>query len=119
MESSPVDHVGADAGQGQVDRPAGHRSDVMVAELHFVPGVPPVAIVTRPRGVDDLESCIDHALEDEVRGDLILDAGPDLVGVHERQSRPATVRPAAQQQPGFIVHDKRSLDVVMVGERLA
>ena len=85
----------------------------MVAALDLVPGVAPDAVVAVADALDDGQALVDQALVDQVRGDLVLDAGPDLVGVEEGQPRPAALRPGAEEQARLVVE---GVDPLHVGE---
>ena len=66
---------------------------VVIARLHFVPGVAPVAVVPVAHRPHEPQALLDETLVDEVAGDLVLDAGPHLVAVDERDARTAAARP--------------------------
>src|SRR6185312_4559420 len=52
-----------------------------------------------------------------MRGYLVFDSGPDLVGVYKRQCRFAAQGPGAQQQPWFVAHGiARTLGIGMQAE---
>ena len=59
----------------------------------------------RPRliGVEHGPVVVDQALEDQVRRDLVLDPGPHLVGVDERDARAPAARPRAEHEPRLVV----------------
>ena len=90
-----------------------------MTELHLVPRVPSEAIVTGTDRGDHRERLIHETLVDQVGGDLILDAAPDLVGVHEREPRSTTAGPAAQHQPCLVPEREGPLHVVMRRQRRA
>ena len=52
----------------------------------------------------DCQALFDEAFVNQVRRDLVFDAGPHLVGVDERQSRLVAARPTAKQQAGLMSH---------------
>jgi len=72
-----------------------------------------VARMDRP---DHLEPLVHQSLEDEVRRDLVLDPGPHLVRVHEREPWPTALGPAAQHESGLVVQDVGPLRVHVVPE---
>src|SRR6201999_300045 len=88
------------AGPGINDREAGHRPRVVIAALDLVVGVAPAAIVAVPQPGQDPQALLGHPLEQAVRGDLVLDPGPYLVGVADRHGRAGAARPGADQQAG-------------------
>src|SRR6266478_90967 len=52
-----------------------------------------------------------------MRGYLVFNSGPDLVGVYKRQRRFASQRPSAQQQPWLVAHGiARTLSIGMQTE---
>ena len=76
----------------------------MAAAFDLVPGVPPDrrprnAVVTIAGALDDCVGLFDHAFVDHVRGNLILDAGPDFVGIEHDVAGPAPLRPSDDQEP--------------------
>src|SRR5206468_2663933 len=89
---------------------------VVVAALDLVPGVAADAVVAGARRRDDPQRVGDLAGGEEVPGDLVLAAGPDLVGVGEGEARLAAVRPGAEDQPGLIIEDVGALRVDVVPE---
>ena len=58
------------------------------------------------------------AVHHQVRGDLVFDAGPDLVAVDEGQERLAAVRPRAEQQAPVVTHRERRTLRVGVGRQV-
>src|SRR5262249_53502165 len=74
IEGKPPDpRVVSVTGESQKQAPRSHRAGVMVAALHFVPGVPLRAVVAVAHGFDDFQALADQALVETVRGDLVLD----------------------------------------------
>ena len=67
-------------------------------------GIAGAAVVAAAQSFDDGQALVDVAFRDEVRGDLVFDAGPDLVGVDERQSRLVAAWPTAKEKTGFAAH---------------
>ena len=99
-----IDRGVSEAGEGAEQRIAGHGARVVVAAFVFVPRIAGAAVVAAAQSFDDGQALVDVAFRDEVRGDLVFDAGPDLVGVDERQSRLVAARPTAKQKTGLAAH---------------
>ena len=76
-----------------------------------------MAFVAVAGGLDDRETLRDQALLDEVGGDLVLDPGPDLVGVDEGERGLPALGPGTKQQSGLTADRvARSLGAGVVGE---
>ena len=106
-------------GSGERDEhaPAGQRPGVVVAALGLVPRVAPVTVVPVADRPHEPQALLDETLVDEVAGHLVLDAGPHLVAVDERDARTAAPRPRAQHQPGLVAEGVRALHAVVVADR--
>jgi len=96
-----VDGVVACAGEGLEEGVAGHGAGVPVAAFVFIEGVADASVVAVSCGAHDLETFGDVAEEDEVGGDLVFDAGPDLIGIDEGEGECAAFGPGAEEQAGF------------------
>ena len=59
--------------------------------------------ITLPTIITSIAS-IHAPKQHQVRGDLVLDPGPNLVAVNKRQKRLPSVRPGAKEQTGVIPH---------------
>src|SRR5262249_14198777 len=100
------------------ERPARHRARVVVPALDLVERIASAAFVARTNGADELEALVDHPFVDHVRRDLILDAGPHLVAVDERQLGSTIARPRAQQQTRFVLQCESPLYAVGLADAL-
>ena len=56
------------------------------------------AVIAVAGTLDDGERLVDHPLVDHVAGDLVLDAGPDLVRIEHYIRRAASFRPGADDE---------------------
>src|ERR1019366_9294953 len=70
--------------------------------LVFAERIADVALVAASGSLDDLQPFLNQTKRDHVRGDLILDSGPNLVRVNERQRRLVASRPGAKQQTRLV-----------------
>ena len=113
---APGARVPLGTGQGDQHAPAGQRPGVVVAALRLVPRVASDAVVTVADGADHLQALVDEPVVDQVGGDLVLDAAPHLVAVHERDSRSTAAGPGAQHQTLVVVERVRPLHAVVVAE---
>ena len=84
------------AGDRREQRPARKRAGVVRPALGLVPRIAPLSVVPVAHALRDRDPLHHHALVDHVGGHLVLDTGPHLIRVSERESGPVAVRPAAQ-----------------------
>src|SRR5206468_751107 len=82
----------------------------------LVPRVAAAAVVPLAGAADDGERLLPHPLVDHVPGDLVLDAGPDLVAVEDRVRGPAAAGPGAAEEALVVPVREDALAVPELGE---
>ena len=97
-----VDRRVSEAGERLQQRVARHRSCVIVTALILVERIADVSLVPASNRFDDLQSLIDQPLSNTVGGDLVLDSGPNFVGIDKWQRRFVSPRPRAEQKSTFV-----------------
>src|SRR5438128_2419856 len=82
---SPFDGIVSSASQRLQESIGGHRPRVPVTAfvlIEWIAGAAVVPVTARPH---DLQPFLYHPHQNEVRGNLVFDSGPDLVRIYEGQ----------------------------------
>ena len=101
------------AAGGQQHGPRGHGAGVVVAALGLVPGVALLAVVAGAGVADALDAFADHAGVKHVGGGRILEAGPGLGVVRERNQRALGLGVVADDQGAFVVEGVDALNALV------
>ncbi len=106
--------------KGVQERIARQRARIIAAALDLVPGIAARSVVARARRANDRQPLFDKSARDQMRGEHVFEAGPDLFGVghrHGRLLRP--LRPRAHQKPRFVFIGVDAARIEMLLQRRA
>src|SRR5215469_3344268 len=76
-----------------------HSAGVPVAAFVFIERVSHPAIVPGTAGSNDVQPFVEQPEAHHVRGSLVLDASPNLIGINKGQRELSALWPGAEQQP--------------------
>src|SRR5579883_1899722 len=89
------------SGKAEDQRIRGHCPRIPVAALVFVERIPDPAVIPIPARAHHIQTFVDQAQPHHVRSNLVLDPGPNLVGIDKGKRQLAAFGPGAQKQSAF------------------
>src|SRR5437588_1477143 len=105
--------------QGRNQRPAGHRSGIVVAAFDLIPRVAAIPVMAFACGCHESKPLFHTSFVAQVCGDLVFDARPHFVGVDKRLARPPPSWPATEQEAALVVEGVGALQIDVVPQRPA